>query len=75
MSIIGQIYENRLDEERQSTSIFKLDNQINALLEKNGYSTDSELSNLFFEASGCGQLHGFHSGFCTAVALMMECLA
>lgn len=75
MSIIEQIYESHLDEERQSTSIFKLDNQINALLQQNGYSTDSELSNLFFEVSGCGQLYGFQSGFRTAVALMMECLA
>lgn len=75
MNIIEQIYENRLDEEGQSASDFKLDNQIRTLLERNGYSTDSELSNLFFEASGCGQLQGFQSGFQTAVALMMECLA
>lgn len=75
MSIIEQIYVNRLDEEGQSTSIFKLDNEINALLQQNGYSTDSELSNLLFEASGCGELYGFQTGFRTAVALMMECLA
>lgn len=75
MSIIEEIYENRLDEEQESTSIFKLDNEIKALLQQNGYSTDSELSNLFFEASGCGQLYGFQCGFRTAVALMVECLA
>ena len=73
MSIIKQIYENRISENRTSASISKLDKEIYELLERNGYSPEGKLSDLFFDASGCGQQASFIEGSQIAVALMAEC--
>jgi len=74
MSIIDQIYENRIDEECRLDSERKLDREIHVMLRREGYDVEEKLSNLFFEASGCGQQEGFRAGFRIAVALLVECL-
>lgn len=76
MSIIEDIYSNRVNEERIVSSDCMIDKDIYALLERKGYKRENaEISDLLFEASGCGQKHGFHAGFKTAVVLMIECLS
>lgn len=74
MSIIGDIYSNRVDEPRILASERKIDEEIFVLMERKGYHRNEEsISDLLFEASGCGQEHGFHAGFKTAVSLLLEC--
>lgn len=76
MNIIGSIYANRVDEPRILSSERKIDEEIFALMKSKGYRRENEeISDLLFEASGCGQEHGFHAGFQTAVSLLLECLA
>lgn len=75
MSIIEQIYQNRINEEQRIASERVLDKEIYGILLREQYETEGKLSNLFFEASSCGQVEGFSSGIRLAVALMVECLS
>ncbi|MEG0315166.1 MAG: hypothetical protein RR646_07910 [Erysipelotrichaceae bacterium] len=63
MGIIGNIYANRIDEPRILSSERKIDEEIFALMKSKGYHRENEEISDLFEASGCGQEHGFHAGF------------
>jgi len=75
MSIIEQIYDNRLAEERRIQSEKELDKRISDIIKRSNFEEDENVSNLFFEAGGWGQRGGFQLGFQIAVLIMMECLA
>jgi len=75
MSIIEQIYDNRLAEECRVRSERELDKRISDIIKRGNFEQDEKVSNLFFEAGGWGQRGGFQLGFKTAVVIMLECLA
>jgi len=74
MSIIEQIYDNRLAEECRIQSERELDKRISDIIKRGDFEKDEHVSNLFFEAAGWGQRGGFQLGFKTAVVIMLECL-
>ena len=75
VSIIQQIYDNRVSEESRLRSDRELDKRINDIIKRGNFEENEKVSNLFFEAGGCGQRVGFQLGFKTAVVIMLECLA
>jgi len=75
VSIIQQIYDNRISEQSRLQSDRELDKRINDIIKRGNFEEDENVSNLFFEAGGWGQRGGFQLGFQIAVLIMMECLA
>lgn len=74
MSIIEEIYRNRIGEERRLLSERELDRQINMILERERYRDDEAISNLFFEVADHGQQTGFYAGVQFIIMLLAESL-
>lgn len=76
MSILEDIYSNRVNEKCILSSEKKIDEEIFELMRLHGYHRDDDkMSDLLFQSSGSGQQYGFYAGFQTAVALLLECLS
>jgi len=74
MSIIEEIYRNRIDEKHRLLSERELDNHIHEMLKRESYLENEPMSNLFFEAADYGQQEGFCAGIRFTIALLAECL-
>lgn len=74
MSIVDDILDKRVDEVRILASERKMDEELFSLLDRKGIPKNDEMTDVVFEASSYGQQYGFHVGFKTAVALLLECL-
>jgi len=55
MSIIQQIYDNRVSEKSRLQSDRELDKRINDIIKRGNFEEDENVSNLFFQAGGWGQ--------------------
>jgi hypothetical protein len=74
MNIIQQIYEANEDKTGRTQQVEELEQAIYNILQCHGIDKNGEISDWFFEALSCGQEAGFHNGFRTAIALLIESL-
>ena len=74
MSIIEQIYQNRVGEEHRLVMERKLDKQIEQILVRERYQDNEDIANLFFEVADYSQQAGFSEGIQFLILLLAEVL-